>query len=62
MQVITTAPSLPPQVSTPPTPEELVVAAQRPYHPPSSKFRPLGASPEYKGGRTLRPHQVQGLN
>ena len=45
-----------------PTPAELAVAARAQYRPPAAHFRPLLASPAYKGGRTLRTHQVEGLN
>ena len=42
----------------PPPPNEISIAKIQPYHPPPSNFRPLTSSPIYKGGHTLRPHQV----
>ena len=50
------------QSRTPPTAKELAVAAQVPFLPDPSRFRPLAASPVYRHGHTLRPHQLDGLN
>lgn len=47
---------------TPPTPKEMAVAACVPYRPTAANFRPFESSPVYKAGRTLRPHQIDGLN
>lgn len=46
----------------PPPPKQLEIAAAPDYRPPISNFHPLSESPIYKGGRTLRPHQIEGLN
>ena len=46
----------------PPPPKQLEIAAAADYRPPISNFHPLSESPIYKGGRTLRPHQIEGLN
>ena len=48
--------------TAPISPAELALCAHVPYRPPPTNFRPLAASPTYKGGRTLHPHQVDGLN
>ena len=32
------------------------------YRPPPSNFTPLAASPQYKNGHVLQPHQFDGLN
>ena len=44
----------------PPPPKQLEIAAAADYRPPISNFHPLSESPIYKGGRTLRPHQIEG--
>ena len=41
---------------------QIEIAAAPDYRPPISNFHPLSESPIYKGGRTLRPHQIEGLN
>jgi hypothetical protein len=45
----------------PPPPGEVVLALNG-YRPPPSNFTPLAASPQYKNGHVLQPHQLDGLN
>jgi len=45
----------------PPPPGEVLLALNG-YRPPPSNFTPLAASPQYKNGHVLQPHQLDGLN